>query len=86
MTRHGLLLVLDSSFHVVSALLQTVGRRVCGVANLASVSFFQCPAVLTKEVLCKIPPVGLEEIMLQMPAPRQAALLPHLQSDRRVQI
>lgn len=85
MTGHGLCLVLDSSFHVLSALLQ-FGRRVCGVANLSGVSFFQCPAVLTKKVPCKILPVGLEEIMLQMAAPRCAALLPSLQHGSRMQI
>lgn len=85
MTRHGLRLVLGSSFHVLSALLQ-FGRRVHGVANLAGVSFFQCPAILTEKVPCKILPVGLEEIMLQMAAPRCAALLPALQHGSRMQI
>lgn len=47
-----------------------------GAANLARVSFVRCPAVLTQEVLSKTSPVGFEEILLQIAAPRCAALLP----------
>lgn len=56
-----------------------------GAANLARVSFVHCPAVLTKEVLSKTLPAGFEEIMLQMAAPRCAALLPSLQCNSRKQ-
>lgn len=56
-----------------------------GAANLARVSFVHCLAVLTKEVLSKTLPAGFEEIMLQMVAPRCAALLPSLQCNSKKQ-
>lgn len=47
----------------------------CGIANLPRVSFVHCPAILTQEILSKILPAGFEEIMLQIAAPRHAALV-----------
>lgn len=57
----------------------------CGASNLARVSFVHCSAVLTRKVLSKTLPMGFEEMMLQMAAPRRAALLPSLQCNSRKQ-
>lgn len=54
-----------------------------GAANLARISFVHCPAVLTQEILSKTLPAGFEEIMLQIAAPRCAALLPSLKCNSR---